>query len=67
MDLILYGMLSTRSRRAINRKYGRWGHVYKYLPRETLLANLAKETGWSKESVRQQLYRERAFLLELQK
>lgn len=66
-NLICYGLLNNCSRRAIRRKRTRWGKIYKYTPRSDLLENLAKELGWSKEQVRQQLYKERAFLLEVYK
>lgn len=64
MELICYPLLNNCSRRAIRRKRGKWGHLYKYRPRGVLLERLSQQLGWSKESVRQQLYRERAYLLE---
>lgn len=67
MDLICYGLMGSKSRKALGRPYGKFGHRYKYRPRNALLERLSKELGWSKESVRQQLYRERAFLLEVKR
>jgi hypothetical protein len=63
MELLLYPKLSTRSRRAIRKEKGRWGHPYDYRPRGNLLSRLAFETGLSKEQVYDQLLKERHYLL----
>jgi hypothetical protein len=64
MDLICYPLLGTRSRRALLRHKGRWGHRYQYSPKAALLHNLAEKLGWNIESVQQQLLQERAYLLK---
>lgn len=64
MKLLLYRRLSTRSRRAIRKTKGRWGHPYKYRPRGNLMARLAEETGLSQEAVYDQLMKEREFLIQ---
>lgn len=63
MELKLYYLLSTRSRRAIVRQKTSWGNLYTYTPRGDLLTRLAKETGWTKKKVAEQLYRERFEIL----
>jgi len=66
MELILYPQLSTRSRRAIKRRFKKFGHSYHYSPRGDLMERLAKEMGWTLEQVYNQLHRERHFLLQEQ-
>lgn len=66
MNLQLYPRLSTRSRRALTKTKGRFGRVYYYKPRGTLLQRLSSETGLSIEDVYNQLMRERNYLLSLQ-
>lgn len=64
MELLLYHRLSTRSKRALLKTKGRYGHDYFYQPRGTLLQRLAQETGMSKDEVALQLLKERRYLLE---
>lgn len=64
MELLLYHRLSTRSRRALLKSKGRYGHNYFYQPRGTLLQRLARETGMSVSEVALQLASERRYLLE---
>lgn len=66
MELKLYPRLSTRSRRAMTKTVGRFGRVYYYKPRGTLLQRLSSETGLSIEDVYNQLMKERNYLLRLQ-
>jgi hypothetical protein len=63
-EFILYPRLCTRSRRAINRTAWR-GRKYVYSPRTDLLRRLSEETGMSTEQCREQLHRERKWLLEV--
>jgi hypothetical protein len=63
MNLTLYLKLSTRSKKALIRKTGRWGKPYFYRPRGSLLERLAKETGMSVSQVRSQLEKERQYLI----
>jgi hypothetical protein len=63
MNLTLYPKLSTRSKKALTRKNGRWGKPYNYRPRGTLLQRLARETGLTIEQVWTQLEKEREYLM----
>lgn len=63
MNLILYPLLSTRSKRAILRVRRRWGHPYIYTPKYELLSRLSQETGMSPDIVEQRLSEEREWLL----
>jgi len=62
-ELRLYRQLSTRSRRAIRRKNGRFGRPYDYRPRGNLLARLANANSMPVVEVYAQLLREREILL----
>jgi hypothetical protein len=64
MNLTLYPRLSTRSKKAVTRKNGRWGKPYFYRPRGSLLERLARETGMTINQVRLQLEKEREYLLQ---
>ncbi len=63
MNLTLYSRLSTRSKKALTRKNGRWGNPYFYRPRGRLLERLAKETNLTIDQVRSQLEKERQYLI----
>ena len=63
-NLILYPQLSTRSRRAIKRVRGRFGHPYTYNPRGTLLERLARDNGLTIQASYEQLLRERQALIQ---
>jgi len=65
MKLRAYYLLSTRSRRAIAKTKGRFGRVYNYSPRGTLLTRLSHELGISRESVYSLLMKEREYILKL--
>jgi hypothetical protein len=67
MQLQAYPLLSTQSRRAINRKLSRFGKAYQYVPRGRLLVRLSRELGLSKEAVYSLLMQEREYLLNQQK
>ena len=66
MELILYPLLGTRSRRGIykthrrNQAYQRTG----YVPRYDLVVRLSRETGLTTDQVYQKMRRERDYLLE---
>ena len=64
MNLTLYPKLGTDSKKALNRKNGRWGKPYYYRPRGNLLERLARETGMTINQVRSQLEKEREYLLK---
>jgi hypothetical protein len=61
--LTLYHRLNLRSKRAILKTKKRWGHPYRYQPKQILLSRLSQETGMSEEQVKQQLLKEREWLL----
>jgi len=64
MNVYLYDELSTCSRRAFERFWGRYGRPYYYKPRGTLLARLSKQFNKSKEEIYNQLMNERMYLAE---
>jgi hypothetical protein len=61
--LTLYHRLNLRSKRAILKTKKRWGHPYRYNPRQILLSRLSQETGLSIEQIKEQLFEEREWLL----
>lgn len=61
--LKLYFQLSTRSKRAIRRKNGRFGRPYTYRPRGNLIARLARQNHLSPSEVARILSEERQELL----
>jgi hypothetical protein len=69
MDLILFPLLGTRSRRAIQRRFHRPSQrhratdPYHYSPRMVLLESLANQTGMTLQEIVEQLNREREYLL----
>lgn len=64
MQLQAYQRLSTRSRRAITKTKGRFGHAYHYRPRGNLLERLSRELGITKEQAYSLLMQEREYLLK---
>ena len=64
MNIVLYPMLSTCSKRALLRSTKRYGHPYNYSPRGTLLQRLSDETGMSMTEVYNQLMKERQYLMK---
>jgi hypothetical protein len=63
MELLIYPLLSTRSRRAISRARGKYGRPYDYRPRIDLINNLAADLRMSQDQVLDQIKRERDFIL----
>jgi hypothetical protein len=63
MDIIIYPLLGTTSRRAMVREKSRFGRLYVYRPRGNLLDRLSTETGMSKNAVLRQIARERQQLI----
>lgn len=69
MQLLLYPRLSTRSKRALTKKYHRGsqrhapGELVNYNPRARLIERLMRETGMSFDQVVKQLSDERKYLL----
>lgn len=62
---IAYARMSTCSRRAMLRTKTRFGKPYTYQPRIRLLLRLSRELGMDIEQVRDQIQRERQFLLRM--
>jgi len=67
MDLVIYPLLGTTSRRAMVREKSRFGRPYVYRPRGNLLDRLSTETGMSKNAVLRQIARERQQLISKQR
>ena len=65
MEVKLYYLLSTNSRKAMLRTYKHrsWDKRYYYEPQGTLLRRLSQETGLTMEQVRDTLIKEREYLL----
>lgn len=72
MELKLYPLLRTCSRRAITRTHYKPsrkhqpGDKYHYCPRIDLLERLSRETGMNISEVAEQLMKERNYLLSLE-
>jgi len=64
MNLKVYPLLSTRSKRAMLRVRKKWGHPYYYIPRHQLLVRLSSELGMTQQQVIEQVQEERKFLLK---
>lgn len=64
MELVVYPLLSKDSQRAIKRIKKSWGRAYYYTPQSRLVQRLAKELGKSSEEIKEQIAKERAFLLQ---
>jgi hypothetical protein len=64
MQLILYPLLSESSKQTIVKTKKQFGHPYFYTPSHRLVKRLMTETGMSNRQVREQLIKERAFLLK---
>jgi hypothetical protein len=63
MDLIIYPLLGTTSRRAMLKAKSRFGRTYAYRPRGNLLNRLSQQTGMPVEQVLSQIGRERQYFL----
>jgi hypothetical protein len=64
MDLICYFLLGTKSRRLMKKRSSRWGQKYHYQPREQLVKRLAFELKTTESYIREQLAKERLFILQ---
>ena len=62
MDLTIYNLLNTRSKRAMRRIRKKWGHPYQYNPRNTLIQRLCSELNMTESQVREQIAKEREYL-----
>lgn len=66
MKLIIYPLLNTRSKRAICRVNKKYGHQYIYNPKYILLSRLSQQLNMSIEEVREQIQKEREFIIKNQ-
>lgn len=64
MKLIVYPLLNTRSKRAMGRYKKRFGRYYVYHPRQVLINRLCRELNMSEKEVRQQIRKERRFIIK---
>ena len=67
MNIVIYPLLGTTSRKAMVREKSRFGRPYVYRPRGNLLDRLSAETGMSKDVVLRQIARERQQLIGKQR
>jgi hypothetical protein len=63
MNIVIYPLLGTTSRRAMLRKKSRFGRNFNYRPRGNLLARLSQATGMPVEKVLSQIAREQQYFL----
>jgi len=67
MNLICYPLMGTKSKRLMvkrfNKKRSQDGKIYHYEPKRDLISRLAEELNMSKLAVKEQIYKERLFLL----
>lgn len=67
MDIICYSLMGTPCKRLMMKRYvrGRNGRnrTYHYRPQYRLILRLMNELGWSEAKVREQIYKERLYLL----
>ena len=64
MKLIFYPVLNKRSKLALKRQKKRFGHSYRYIPRMQLVKRLMSQFGMTEDAVRDQLAKEREFILK---
>jgi hypothetical protein len=64
MNLILYPLLNSKSQRLMTKTRSHYGKEYRYEPNGVLLHRLASATGMSLSKVREQLIKEREYLIQ---
>lgn len=64
MELVVYPLLSTRSRRAMLKTARRFGHYYNYRPRGNLIQRLSQQLNTTPAEVLEQIKKERNYLLK---
>lgn len=64
MKLICYPLLNVRSQKCMVRKKWKWGWNYTYVPRKMLIERLARQLKLTEDDVRNQLAKERQWLLK---
>jgi hypothetical protein len=67
VELIIYPVLGQGSKRAIKRVKKRFGRFYFYTPQDRLVKRLSQELGMSEDKVREQIERERVYLIQYRK
>lgn len=65
MEIKLFPLLSTRSQRSMLKNRSKLRNKKTYNPHYNLIRRLADETGMSEMETRQQLLRERQFMLKI--
>lgn len=66
MRLVIYPFLNLRSKRAMTRIQRKYGHYYSYQPRDILVSRLSQELSMTKEQIREQIRKERNFIIDNQ-
>lgn len=64
MELIIFSKLSRESQAAMKRHKSKYGQSYQYEPNGRLLHRLARITGMSLTQVREQIIKERNYLIQ---
>lgn len=64
MELILFPKLNRKSQAAMKKTKKKYGHLYRYEPNGQLLKRLSQEMGMSLTEVREQLIKEREYLIK---
>jgi hypothetical protein len=64
MELKVYPLLSTCSKRAFVKETKQFGRPYRYEPRQRLVQRLMSDLNMSESDVLKQIRKERAWLLE---
>lgn len=64
MDTPLYDRACNNTQRAMRKHKKRWGNQYNYQPRRQIIQRWMKELNWTEKEVKEQLKKERAYLLK---
>lgn len=64
MNLVIYPLLSTRSKRAMTRYKKNWGQLYYYNPKKMLVDRLSKQLKLPAITIYALIARERKYLLK---
>lgn len=67
MELKIYPLLSTRSKRAFVKETKEFGRPYRYEPRQRLVERLMTDLNMSESEVLKQIRKERAWILKNRK
>jgi hypothetical protein len=64
MQLKCYPLMCEESQRCMRREKWRWGRTYTYTPKPNLIRRLSAELNMSADEVREQIAKEREFILK---